>query len=240
MKRRSVLTYISARLSILATDPCLIWSVCPISSCESFKARRTSARSISSPRRCASACALTCASGDMRARSSAKLCLPAIVLLLLQLGQMLVIKGIGDRDHLFIKPPVAGLVAADQQDCHAARIEGIEDAQRLGPALHAQLSHMSMARSVDAARIGKRQVGTALLQPADMGVDSDLLGLGKGVPPVAEFVRILTGHSIRRILFLPMYKFKSSDGLSHQPQSRPGIQHLQRSVSFSSIRRLRR
>jgi hypothetical protein len=45
----------------------------------------------------------------MRARSSAKLCLPAIVLLLLQPGQMLVIKGIGDRDHLFVKPPVAGL-----------------------------------------------------------------------------------------------------------------------------------
>jgi len=50
----------------LGDDPCLIWRVCPISSCTAFKARRTSARSISSPRRCASAAAVACASGDMR------------------------------------------------------------------------------------------------------------------------------------------------------------------------------
>jgi len=103
---------------------------------------------------------------------------------------MLVVEGIGDRDHPLVKSPVAGLVAADQQDGHAARIEGIEDPQGLAAALHAQLPHMGVTRPVDAARIGERQVGAALLQLADMGVDADLLGFGEGIPPRTELVGV--------------------------------------------------
>jgi hypothetical protein len=104
---------------------------------------------------------------------------------------MFVIESIGDRDHAFLESPLAGLVAGDQQNSHAARIEGIEHPQGLAAALHAQFPHMGVARSVDAARIGERQVGAALFQLADMGVDADLLGLGEGVPPCAELIRIL-------------------------------------------------
>ena len=103
---------------------------------------------------------------------------------------MLVIEGIGDRDHSFVKPPVAGLVAADQQDGHAARIERIEHPQGLASTLHAQLPHMGVTRSVDAARIGERQVGAALLQFADMGVDADLLGFGEAISPIAKLVGV--------------------------------------------------
>jgi len=71
MKRRSVLTIHIRPLLILATDPCLIWRVCPISSCDSFKARRTSARSISS-RDAALGCRRGLCLGRHRARSSAK------------------------------------------------------------------------------------------------------------------------------------------------------------------------
>jgi hypothetical protein len=49
---------------------------------------------------------------------------------------------------------------------------------------------MGMARTVDAARIGERQIGATLLQLADMGVDTDPLGLGEIVPPFAELVGV--------------------------------------------------
>src|ERR1700735_4083499 len=127
MNRRNVLTYMSVRFSILATEPCPICSVWAISSWDSFRARRTSPRSICSPRRTASVSAATWASGVIRARNVANECLPAIVLLLLQLSQMLVVEIVGPRDHPIVKALVAGLVAADQQDRHAARIERIED-----------------------------------------------------------------------------------------------------------------
>jgi hypothetical protein len=52
----------------------------------------------------------------MRARNAANECLPAIVLLLLQRGQMHVVEIVGYRDHAVAEALVARLVASDQQD----------------------------------------------------------------------------------------------------------------------------
>jgi len=49
---------------------------------------------------------------------------------------------------------------------------------------------VGVTRTVDAARIGKRQIGAALLQFADMGVDADLLAVGEVIPSGAELIRV--------------------------------------------------
>ncbi len=49
---------------------------------------------------------------------------------------------------------------------------------------------MGVTRTADAARIGERRIGTALLQLADMRVDADLRELGEAVPPSAELIGI--------------------------------------------------
>src|SRR5271155_2448175 len=104
----------------------------------------------------------------MRARSCANECLPAMIFLPLQLGQMFIVEPIRRRDVPLVEPAVPGLVPADQQDGDAPRIERVEDPDGPPAALDAQLPQMRMPRSRDPARIGKRQVWTLPLQLANM------------------------------------------------------------------------
>ena len=61
---------------------------------------------------------------------------------------MLIIEVIGQRDHPVVEALVAGLVAADQQNGRAARIEGVEHPQRLPAALHAAAGSMDKCMGV--------------------------------------------------------------------------------------------
>ena len=51
-----------------------------------------------------------------------------------QFGQVLVVAVAGDRYVVLVEPIVSRLVAADEQDRRAPRVEGVEDAERSAPA----------------------------------------------------------------------------------------------------------
>src|SRR5436190_17805710 len=214
MKRRSVLTYMSVRFSILATAAWPTCSVCASSSCESRSARRSSAKSISRLSVSAFASARARASGDIFARSSENECLPAICGLLPQFLQVLVIEPIGDRDELFVEPLVTGLVAANEQDRSPPRIERIEDAQRPAAALYPQFAHMRMTRSHDPARVRKRQCRTPALQLLNDRGNILLLSLHERIPPDAELVGVLDDIVLLRNTIPPWAFVQEAENLT--------------------------
>jgi hypothetical protein len=56
---------------------------------------------------------------------------------------MLLVERIGFGDHLVVPAVVAGLVAAEEEDGNAARVEGIENAVRSTLVLDAKFAHMA-------------------------------------------------------------------------------------------------
>src|SRR5882724_10019266 len=110
------------------------------------------------------------AAGGSCLRSSAK-GLAIIVLLwplfrLLEALQMAIEGRVGHRHMLVVPFLVARLVAAQQQNGGAPRIEREEDAQRPTAMLDAEFLHVLMFRPFDLVDIGPAQGGAALFQDA--------------------------------------------------------------------------
>jgi hypothetical protein len=86
----------------------------------------------------------------------------AIVFLLFEFFQILLVDTIRVR-HIFLVPPViAGLVAAQEKNRGAAWIENIQNAVWTTPMLHAQLAQRGMAGSIYLARMRKREIWALL------------------------------------------------------------------------------
>src|SRR5215469_6957612 len=116
------------------------------------RARRSSCKAISVMRRRALSSERARESGDIFARSSANF-LTIFGFLLFQLLDMLAVKPVCARDVPLIPAAVTALVATEQQDGSARRVECVQHTVRLPIVLDAQLAHMAATRAVDMARV---------------------------------------------------------------------------------------
>src|SRR6266568_496435 len=141
----SVLTRMSSRRSIFETFACFTSRILASSSCDTSNALRSSARVSSA------------AIARVRARARARACLGIFATrlenflaiarpFLFEQNEVLVVEPVRQRNELLIPTVVSGLVASDQQDRDAARIESIEHPIRTSRVLNAKLAHMSMPR----------------------------------------------------------------------------------------------
>ncbi len=103
---------------------------------------------------------------------------------------MLVIKIVGHRDHLVIEPVVPCFCAADQKDCCASGIKGIENAKRVAVALDTEFTHVVVPACLNPTGIGMWQVRPACLKPFDIGGHIFLFGFGQHRPPFCKLVRV--------------------------------------------------
>lgn len=84
--------------------------------------------------------------------------------------------------------PVAGLVAADEQDCALTGIECVEEAQ-VTPN-RAQLLHVVMTRRLDELRASGPQGRPLETELLDRPLDSKTIFLGQPPEPTVDFWRV--------------------------------------------------
>src|SRR5258708_1223093 len=144
----------SVRRSILETSDCFTWRTLARFSCVSSRAARSLRKGISSSIRRNSRALSARAAGDIFSRNSLNFLAILGCLLLrcfsLQLLQVLIVQLVG-FGYVDVVPPVfSRLVAADQQDRRALRVERIQHAKWLPVNLDAELAHMRVSRPVHA------------------------------------------------------------------------------------------
>jgi hypothetical protein len=76
---------------------------------------------------------------------------------------------VGDGKVLFVPTFVAPLVAADQQDCHPARIKSEEHSPGITPELHPQFLHIGEFGILQRINIRSAKPGSMLPQQVRMG-----------------------------------------------------------------------
>ena len=91
---------------------------------------------------------------------------------------MFVVKLVGKRHKLLIPESIARLVATNEQDRSAARVERVERAIRASRMLYALLPQSPVPRDFDAAAVGKLQVRPVILQQFHAGLQGRLLLFG--------------------------------------------------------------
>ena len=101
---------------------------------------------------------------------------------------MPIVQLVGSWNVDLVPPVVTCLVAADEQDRRAFRIERIQHSERSSVNLDAEFAHMRVSRPVHARTHRISKVGAILLEHSDGGIDFDLLGLLQAVPPIFELV----------------------------------------------------
>src|SRR5438552_2454307 len=137
----------------------------------------------------------------MRARSSLNL-LAIDQSLPSQLLKVLVVEIIG-HGYVFLVPAIVpGLVATEQQDRGAPRVEGIQHPVRISAMLHSQFAHMTMPGRFDSRRIGELEMRPLLLEQAYVHVYRLLFAHIKTGPPYPEVVGVLDLPRHRK-LYLP-------------------------------------
>src|SRR5471030_2891799 len=124
--------------------------VCASCCCVKWRATRSSCSGISLRSLSASRWASARAFGDIFARSLLNFVVFGIVFLL-DPGKVVVIKAICQRYISLVPAVIAGFVAAQQQDRHAARIENIEHPVGAPLVLGAQFAYYGMAGTVYSA-----------------------------------------------------------------------------------------
>src|SRR5258705_6145553 len=164
---RRELTYMSARRSSLETRACSEPRVFAKASCVSLRAWRGAWSGSSASSVSARSWARLRRSGDMRARRSGNF-LPIDQALSVQASQMSVVQDVGGRHERGVPAVISRLVAPDEQDGHAPRVEGVEDAVRSPGMLDPQLSHVAVPRGYDGRAVWIRQVGATLLEQFDV------------------------------------------------------------------------
>ena len=98
---------------------------------------------------------------------------------------MLVEEVVGDWDHFGVEVlPAVALVAADQEDRGALRVERKQDASRAW----AQLLHVRVAGGRHGVDERPAEAGAALLEQVDRVLDRFLFLDGQAVPPLHELV----------------------------------------------------
>lgn len=103
---------------------------------------------------------------------------------------MFVVEPIRFRHHFVVEALITRLVAADQQDGVAQRIEGKESSKRSALVLGPQFFHIGVTRSFDRVGVRPGQRRTELHQKLDARPEPLLLGLFEPVPPAAELVGV--------------------------------------------------
>src|SRR3990172_9646947 len=94
--------------------------------------------------------------------------------------------------YIFLVPAVvAALIAADQQNRRAARIEGIQHAVRFALMLNPKLAHLTESRAAHIGAVGKWELRSLGFKQPDGGVDRNLGVLAEPFPPRAKFIGVL-------------------------------------------------
>ena len=83
----------------------------------------------------------------------------------------------------FIPPVIAGLVAADQENCSAAWVKGVQRSVGAPFVLGAQLAHVTVFGAIDSSAVRMLQIRAHGFKQAARCRDGFLLFTGKGVPP---------------------------------------------------------
>src|SRR5712691_1535488 len=138
----------SPRFSSFATAGWLTVSASATSSCERERALRNSSSVIASRSAAAFAATRARRAGVKSLVSSLKGLCP-LMGSILHLGDIRVIKLDSDRDHSLVEAIIDRFVAANSQDRRPSGIESVKYSQRSSAALHTQLTHMSVLRSVN-------------------------------------------------------------------------------------------
>src|SRR5690242_15155643 len=101
--------------------------------------------------------------------------------------QIVVVELVSERDRSPVPGiPLIGLVAAEQQDCGAPRIEDENNSHV--PSRWTKLLHVSMSRSLDSVNQGTTERWTIPLQSIDGRLNRCLIRQGERVPPLLELV----------------------------------------------------
>jgi len=104
---------------------------------------------------------------------------------------MFVIRGMCDRNVLFVPAIVSSLVAPRRENGDSPGVEGEETPVRPATALNPELPHVSMPGGVDLALLRKRKLGAFLLQEPSYDVDGILFFFIECDLPPLELIRVL-------------------------------------------------
>lgn len=126
------------------------------------------------------------------------LSLPVRLVLLFDLTKVPGVDCIGLRNEDFIPAFVACFVASDEQDCHAARVEGVQDTVRAAFVLDAKLAHIRIGRTFDGIGLRPLEVDALFFENANGKGDAVLFFGGESLPPFAELFGIfdLVCHAV--------------------------------------------
>src|SRR5580692_10844070 len=167
-----VLMYISARRSILETAAWLMPSRLARCCWVNSLASRSSSSAISAIIFLVLASERARDSGDILASSSRKfLAISHSLLFFLNRPQMLGVDLVGTWHKLLIPAIVSGLIAANQQNCHTARIEGEKRAVRPSAMLSSQLLHVRILRGGNQVSMRSSQTRAAFAEEVYAGSD---------------------------------------------------------------------
>src|SRR5574337_6727 len=187
---RSVLTYMSSRRSSFETAACSTLMALATSTCVTFRALRSSWSCISTSMASARAAARACACGDILARNSLNF-LAIDLPFLSQCLDVHVVQPVGYRHMHFVPPVIAGLVAAEQENGAAARVERIKNPVRPAFVLHTKLAHVGVPRPFDPRGVREPEIRPLLFEQPNRCIDGLLFRLGQIGPPLAKLVGVL-------------------------------------------------
>src|SRR6266478_1611889 len=112
---------------------------------------------------------------------------------------MLVIKRIRHRNKFVIPTIISSLIAADQQNCAAARVKSKEHSIRSPRMLYPKFFHVRMTRRVNEIGMRAGETRANLLKQNHLGVYIHLFSLGQPIPPFENSSVNSTSHSIEGI-----------------------------------------
>jgi hypothetical protein len=121
---------------------------------------------------------------------------------------MPIVEGIRYGNKFFIPAVISSLVASDQQDRTAARIEGKEHS--IGPSrmLYPKFFHIRMARRVNEVRMGTWKSRAHFLKQDHLGVHVHLFSFAQPIPPAGKLVCIFNLPFHRRNIAYRLYFVK--------------------------------
>ena len=111
---------------------------------------------------------------------------------------MWVVEPVRNRNEFFIPTIIACLVATNQQDGAAARIEREQHAIRSARMLNPKFLHVRVPRRMNQIGVRSRKAWSEFLQQNHFRVHISLLVFGEAVPPIFELVNS-TSHSMKGI-----------------------------------------
>jgi len=99
---------------------------------------------------------------------------------------MFVVEFVRKRDVDVVPPVVSALVATDENDGRATRIERVQQADWATLMLESQLAHVGVARTLYGVGVRSRKCRAHLFKNQYDGIDGDLRFLVERVPPLPD------------------------------------------------------